>query len=100
MKVSTFILRLGLHLTLKDAILEITSWETYMTELPDSYYHAYEREVPTNSYCVGSDFDPNDPEEVESVKLASEWDAHYSLEEARARIQELESLLWEAERRA
>ena len=69
-------------------------------ELPDSYYHAYEREVPSNSFCVGEDFNPNDEDEVEDVKLASEWDAHYSLERARAKIQELESLLFEAERRA
>lgn len=68
--------------------------------IPLEYYTEQDREVPTNSYSVGYDFDPNDPDEVESVKLASEWDAHYSLEKANARIRELEELLWEAERRA
>ena len=68
-------------------------------ELPDSYYYANEREVPTNSYCVGYDFDPNDEEEVESVKLASEWDAFYSLVKAGKRIQQLEQQLWEVNQR-
>jgi hypothetical protein len=62
-------------------------------ELPDSYYHAHEREVPTNTYVPGVDFDPDDEGDVESVKFASEWDRFHSLEAANLRVEQLERLL-------
>lgn len=62
-------------------------------EIPLEYYSEQDREVPSNSYCAGIDFDPSDPEEVESVMLASEWDAHNRIVKLERENAELRSLL-------
>lgn len=66
-------------------------------DIPMEYYTERGCEVPSNSYCAGVDFDPFDPDEVEIVKLASEWDRHYAMEKLerenarlRSRVAELE----------
>ena len=59
-------------------------------DIPIEYYTESGREVPSNTYVPGVDFDPSDPEDVESVRLASEWDHYYSLEAAQKRIVALE----------
>jgi hypothetical protein len=52
-----------------------------MNEFPIEYYTEQGREVPSPTYTPGVDFDPNDPDDVEIVGLATEIDKYNRIDQ-------------------
>lgn len=62
-------------------------------ELPIEYYTESGREVPSNTYIPGEDFDPYDADDVAAVQTASEWDRHNTIARLEAENARLRNML-------